>query len=96
MRSQDKDQAVRRQGLMIRFLLLQNRQGKTRLSKWWVPPPEEGDKVREYISKSEALHRHPPPLSAPPPSGIRRPTGLQPPASNFRLVGDRANGAGVE
>jgi hypothetical protein len=96
VRSQDKDQAVSRQGLMIRFLLLQNRQGKTRLSKWWVPPPEEGDKVREYISKSEALHRHPPPLSAPPPSGIRRPTGLQPPASNFRLVGDRANGAGVE
>ena len=31
---------------MIRFLLLQNRQGKTRLSKWWVPSPDEGDKAR--------------------------------------------------
>mmetsp|Transcript_20840 Transcript_20840/g.48363 ORF Transcript_20840/g.48363 Transcript_20840/m.48363 type:complete len:146 (-) Transcript_20840:99-536(-) len=31
---------------MIRFFLLQNRQGKTRLSKWYVAPADESEKVR--------------------------------------------------
>nr|CCA16056.1 conserved unknown protein putative [Albugo laibachii Nc14] len=31
---------------MIRFFLLQNRQGKTRLSKWYVPAPDDQEKFR--------------------------------------------------
>jgi len=31
---------------MIRFFLLQNRVGKTRLSKWYVPPSDDQEKAR--------------------------------------------------
>lgn len=31
---------------MIRFFFLQNRQGKTRLSKWWLTPPEDSERVK--------------------------------------------------
>ena len=37
----------------IRFLLLQNRQGKTRLSKWYVPIEEEEKRRIEA-----EVHRH--------------------------------------
>lgn len=30
----------------IRFFLLQNRQGKTRLSKWYLTAPEDNERVR--------------------------------------------------
>lgn len=31
---------------MIRFFLLQNRQGKTRLSKWYVVPPDDSERAK--------------------------------------------------
>jgi AP-2 complex subunit sigma-1 len=31
---------------MIRFFLLQNKQGKTRLSKWYATAPEDSERVK--------------------------------------------------
>ena len=31
---------------MIRFFLLQNKQGKTRLSKWYISPPEDSERIK--------------------------------------------------
>jgi uncharacterized membrane protein len=39
--------------IMIRFILLQNRQGKTRLSKWYVPfNPAEKNKIESDIHRA--------------------------------------------
>jgi AP-2 complex subunit sigma-1 len=44
---------------MIRFVLLQNRQGKTRLSKWYTPPktPPNGTADAEKARIEAELHR---------------------------------------
>ena len=44
---------------MIRFLLIQNRQGKTRLSKWYVPIPEEEQRVIEADIHRQVTQRDP-------------------------------------
>ena len=31
---------------MIRYFLLQNKQGKTRLSKWYLTPPDDMERVK--------------------------------------------------
>ena len=38
---------------MIQFFLLQNKQGKTRLSKWYVPPPND----EERLKMESEIHR---------------------------------------
>ncbi|GFH60287.1 hypothetical protein CTEN210_16763 [Chaetoceros tenuissimus] len=46
---------------MIRFFLLQNRQGKTRLSKWYIPPPTphngSGTSETEKLRIESEVHR---------------------------------------
>ena len=31
---------------MLHFFFLQNRQGKTRLSKWWIPSPDDSERIK--------------------------------------------------
>ena len=42
---------------MIRFLLLQNRSGKTRLSKYWVPIDDPEKKKIEYEIHRSVVNR---------------------------------------
>ncbi|EAL17311.1 hypothetical protein CNBN1380 [Cryptococcus deneoformans B-3501A] len=45
---------------MIKFILVQNRQGKTRLSKWYAPYDDD-EKVR-HVPLSTFIHDYPQPL----------------------------------
>ena len=58
--------SISRVGLQIRFILLQNRQGKTRLAKYYVPLEESEKHKVEYevtLSLSLSLFIIDPPLS---------------------------------
>ena len=38
---------------MIQFFLLQNRQGKTRLTKWYITPPDDAERIKQ----EKEIHR---------------------------------------
>lgn len=40
---------------MIRFFLLQNRQGKTRLSKWYATPPNDSERVKLEVDVNRVI-----------------------------------------